>query len=192
MAESATICPGCGLSLPAETGSPIPSLNASPECWRLYGEVTGAAMVDRALAGFHQLTVDTYPAQHSRPDGPPIATAFALIGLHLALDENWSGVAVRDAHQRLAEDSKLWPVFRPPASLGTIDRTILDVAVSASANEHRDALERWARAVWSVWRVECPGVETLLSDRRMQVSRRARGTRRRRSGASRSRPEGER
>ena len=31
-----------------------------------------------------------------------INTAFALIGLHLALDEGRSGIDVRDTHQRLA------------------------------------------------------------------------------------------
>ena len=147
-------CPGCGLWLPVELSSPIPRLNASGECWRLYGEVTGKAMTDPVLGGLHQLTVDSYAAQHPRAAGPTITTAFALIGLHLALEKGCSGIQVRDAHQRLARERKRWPAFRAPAGLKAIALTILDVAISSSRDEHRDALDRWARAVWSAWSPE--------------------------------------
>jgi len=39
--SGATTCPGCGLELPASGLTPDPRRNASPECWRLYGEVQG-------------------------------------------------------------------------------------------------------------------------------------------------------
>ena len=75
-----TTCPGCGLELPA-TGLPAdPRRNASPECWRLYGEVQGYELRHLQLVrNLHQLTVDTYAAQHAprhpggdrRPLGSP-------------------------------------------------------------------------------------------------------------------------
>ena len=99
-------CPGCGLSLPASEGLPEPRLNASAECWLVYGEVTGPAMTDPVLGELHQLTVDAYGAHHPRSDGPPIGLAFALIGLYLALDRGRTGLQVRDEHQRLARVRK--------------------------------------------------------------------------------------
>ena len=64
--SGSTTCPGCGLQLPA-SGLPWDRRrNASPECWQLYGEVQGFALNHRKLVrDFHQLTVDTYAAQHA-------------------------------------------------------------------------------------------------------------------------------
>jgi hypothetical protein len=36
---SRTVCPGCGLVLPARGGATHDYLDASPECWALYGEL---------------------------------------------------------------------------------------------------------------------------------------------------------
>jgi Family of unknown function (DUF5946) len=96
-------CAGCGLELYAEAGSPAPRPHASPGCWALYGEVTATAMSDPTLADLHQLTVDTYAAQHPGTDVPAITTVLALIGLYLALGEGASGLYVRTAHKRLAD-----------------------------------------------------------------------------------------
>jgi hypothetical protein len=156
-------CPGCRLSLPVEPSSPAPRLNASPECWRLYGEVTGTAMSDPVLGGLHQLTVDAYAAQHPSQAGPTITTAFALIGLYLALEEGRSGFEVRAAHQRLAEERRSWPAFRAPADLKAVDRTVLDVGLASSRKEHRDALDRWARAVWNAWHREHETIAALVA-----------------------------
>jgi len=82
------ICPGCGLELPASGLPSDPRRNASPECWQLYGEVQGYALRHLELVrDLHQLTVDTYAAQHAPRDPggdrPPIGVAYALVGLHL-------------------------------------------------------------------------------------------------------------
>ena len=93
---SATTCPGCGLELPASGLPWDPGRNASPECWQLYGEVQGFELRHLELArDYHQLAVDAYAAQHAGReavgDVPPISVAFALAGLHLALDRRRSG-----------------------------------------------------------------------------------------------------
>ena len=94
-----TICPGCGLELPGSGLPPDPRHNASAECWQLYGEVQGYALRHPWLVrDLHQLTVDTYAAQHAPRDpggGPPIGVAYALVGLHLALDRGRTGLEVR-------------------------------------------------------------------------------------------------
>ena len=90
------VCPGCGLILPGGVDLHGRS-NASEACWQLYGEVAAheAAHVV-ALGRLHQLTVDTYGAQHAGRSAARIGVAFALIGLRLSLDEGWSGEEVRD------------------------------------------------------------------------------------------------
>ena len=119
-------------------------------------------MTDAVLGPLHQLRVDTYAAQHAGDDMPAINTAFALIGLHLALDEGCSGIEVRDAHQRLARRRRTWPTFPRPAPGRAPHMTILDIANAGSADAHIAAVERWARTVWEDWRAQHAAVAALL------------------------------
>ena len=119
-------------------------------------------MTDPVLGPLHQLRVDTYAAQHAGEEVPAISTAFALIGLHLALDEGCSGIDVRDTHQRLVAQRRRWPGFERPASSRVPQVTILDVANAGSADAHIAAVERWARTVWEDWRAQHAAVAALL------------------------------
>ena len=156
--SGATTCPGCGLQLPA-SGLPWDRRrNASPECWQLYGEVQGFALNHLELVrDFHQLTVDAYAAQHAPRDGggdvPPISVAYALVGLHLALDHGLSGIEVRAAHQRMGKPDPSWPRLPTPAPTGAM--TVFDVAAAGamigSVGGHAGAVRAWATAVWQAW-----------------------------------------
>jgi hypothetical protein len=163
-----TTCPGCGLELPA-TGLPAdPGRNASPECWRLYGEVQGYELRHLQLVrDLHQLTVDSYAAQHAprHPGGdrPPIGVAYALVGLHLALDRGVPGVEVRAAHQRMGRPHPSWPGLPAPASTGSV--TVLDVTMAGamidSPSGHAQAVRAWSSAVWQAWAPQHAAVAAL-------------------------------
>jgi hypothetical protein len=162
------VCEGCGLELPATGLPPDPRRNASPECWQLYGEVQGYALRHLELVrDLHQLTVDTYAAQHAPRDPggdrPPIGVAYALVGLHLALDRGLSGFEVRAAHQRMGRPDPSWPLLPAPASTGTM--TILDVATAGtmvdSPSGHARAVRAWAADVWQAWSAEHAAVAAL-------------------------------
>lgn len=145
-------------------GGADPRTNASAACRRLCGEVYGYEYEHAARLGrFHQLTVDAYGAKHGGPSSPSIGTAFGLIGLHLALEEGWSGMQVRDAHQELARRFDDWPAFdRPPSMTGL---TIFDVAMAGSPDAHADTVERWAAAVWASWEPAHREVARLIAER---------------------------
>jgi hypothetical protein len=151
MATPTSICPGCKLELPATGGPAVAGRgSSSAECWLLYGEVLGREMRDLTLVReLHQLTVDTYGAQHPPADGTGIGLAFSLIGLHLALDLGVSGPGVRDAHQRLAATGATWPAWTVPADLGPV--TCFDVALTGTSDEHAAATRAWAASVWAAW-----------------------------------------
>ena len=152
-------CPGCGVRLLAVEEDPDGRYNASAECWRLYGELN-AYTVTRGYDDFiHQLAVDTYAAQHVKPDARPIGVAFALIGLYLTCERGYSGRQVQHMHMLLARRSKTWPRFEPPPRAGEV--TILDV-LQAPAGEERDAaLRRWGQSVWEAWGHEHAQVQSL-------------------------------
>lgn len=144
-------CPGCGARLPRSTWPVDRRRNASSACWERYTLVLAHEAEEIVRLGrLHQLTVDTYAAQHPGPSVPPIAIPFALIGLHLALDEGWSGAAVRAAHGWLAQRADAWPAFTPPSSFGplTADR----IAQATRPEIHARLVEAWANGTWAAWR----------------------------------------
>jgi hypothetical protein len=152
------------IDLPDE-GEPLNRrLTASVACWRLYGEVLGHESEWLAgLGRLHQLTVDTYGAQHAGGHSPAIATAFGLIGLRLALEDGMTGAEVRAAHQYLAQRFRTWPVFDPPSTTWQV--TVIDVAAAGSSEAHEEAVSRWAADVWSSWRHEHDRVAGLVGER---------------------------
>jgi len=166
--SGSTICPGCGLELPA-SGLPWDrGRNASPECWQLYGEVQGFELQHlQPVRDYRQLAVDAYAAQHAwrevGGDAPPISVAYALVGLHLALDRRMSGLEVRAAHQRMGRPDASWPRLPAPARTGSV--TVFDVAAAGamvgSAAGHATAVRTWAAAVWQAWSCEQAAVAAL-------------------------------
>ena len=156
-------CPGWGVTLPGSADLHGRS-NASEACWQLNGEVAAheAAHV-AALGRLHQLTVDTYAAQHAGGSAARIGVAFAVIGLRLSLDEGWSGEEVRDAHQYLGANFKAWPEFAQPAERTWM--TVYDVALATSPDERARLVHRWAAEVWAAWEPVREDVVTLLGAR---------------------------
>jgi hypothetical protein len=171
--DQTTMCPGCGLRLP-ESGVPLDvELNASSECWRRYLDATGFELSHvAALGGFHQLLVDTYGAQHPGPPSKPIRLVYSLVGLHLALEQGFNGLEVRQVHQRMGKPRADWPVFARPAHLGllTVDALARAGADAESVEGHARALREWAADVWRAWSSEHEAVRafagTLRTPRR--------------------------
>jgi hypothetical protein len=158
-----SICPGCRASLPASDWPVDKRRNASAACWERYTAVlANEAEHLPALGRLHQLTVDTYAAQHAGPQVPAISVPFALIGLLLALENGWSGVAVRAAHGYLAERGGAWPVFEAPGARSAM--TAADVAAARNPKQHAALVERWAAVTWDAWRSEHPKVRAWAAE----------------------------
>ena len=121
-------------------------------------------MNDPAVSRLHQLTVDTYAAQHSGGSVPLITTAFALIGLYLAVEKNVPGLEVGAAHKRFADRRRSWPRFIAPTT-ARWPMTILDIALAESAHAHQTAVEAWAAAVWRGWRDHHAAIAALTRQR---------------------------
>ena len=165
MLVETTTCPGCGVRLERIEGAfDDRSMNVSPECRHLLGQVTGFELQHISLVGrCHQMTVDAYGAQHPGPPTRPIRVAYSLVGLHLALDLGFAGFEVREAHGRVGKPDPTWPGFeRPP---GLAEATIRDVAEAgvwaASIEGHAVGVQRWAEAVWQWWEGSRAEVESL-------------------------------
>ncbi len=68
----------------------------------------------------HQYVVDAFAAQYASETTKPITLTFALVGLYLHIEKNFTGKEVQKAHMQLAKHKKLWPKFKLPQYRGNI------------------------------------------------------------------------
>lgn len=147
-------CPGCGAVLPPVHAAEPSRLNASDACEAVHSEVLGYACEHPVMLRYHQLTVDTYGAQHAGGSTPLIRVGYSLAGLWLALEHGFSGEDVRAVHRRMGRPTADWPAFQAPEPPQRW-ATVLDVAEAGvrarSEAGHARAIGRWSENVWSVW-----------------------------------------
>jgi hypothetical protein len=136
--------------------------HASPECWSVYGEVLAAEFGNAVLFGrVHQLTVDSYAAQHAGGRHRDKSVCIHLVGLCLVLEHGLAPTAVPPRLQRLAAGTASWPHFTPPEERGPL--TVLDVALAESAEEHVARVRAWAEQMWRAFRPWRGAVEELAA-----------------------------
>src|SRR5215471_21282434 len=90
-----------------------------------YHELTAYTLSHTDPAFIHQYAVDAFAAQTADDATKPITLAFALVGLYLAAERQYSGRQVQRVHTLLARRRKRWPKFDSPEFRGAI--TVRDV-----------------------------------------------------------------
>jgi hypothetical protein len=126
----------------------------------LYHELTCYTLAHPDPSFIHQHVVDAYAAQHADETTKPIGIVFALAGLYLYLEKDFTGRQVQKAHMRLANHRKQWEQPTFPLERGAV---VISDVVAAPAGEQRDALIReWCASVWSAWREDREQVIALV------------------------------
>lgn len=106
----------------------------------LYDEIAYYTLAHPGAAFIHQHVVDAFTVQHADESTKPIAVAFALIGLCLQLEKNYSGKEVQRAHMQLAKRRTQWPVFNLPKDRGDI--TVCEVVSVRLGLERDEAINK--------------------------------------------------
>lgn len=148
-------CPGCGVLLPETDGATHRYIGVSPECWAVFGEVSGKEYGDLRYARVHGLTVDAYCVQHPGEPSPQAVRSVAvhLVGLCLQMERNLLPEELYATHKRvstLAKEGKLDVLWLEPPNL-LVRPTILYVRDANRPEEHAERVREWARAVWEAW-----------------------------------------
>ena len=164
MIREDNICPGCGLRLPKSAAARYSGYySTSPECWGVYTEVLAKEFSDALLFGqVHQLTVDTYAAQHAGGRHPDKSVTIHLCGLHLMLDRGFRPASISALHQRLARKVRHWPHLPPPADMSAL--TVADVARAESIQDHIRLVRKWAASVWPAWSPHHQTISRLVAE----------------------------
>jgi hypothetical protein len=108
----------------------------------------------------HQHVVDAWAAQHASEKSKPIGVAFALVGLYLHVEHQFTGRQVQRAHMTLARDRRPWPVFMLSEDRGTM--TVIDVMVAPEGAERDGAIHAWCASVWGALSESRNRVQVML------------------------------
>ncbi|MBI3233116.1 MAG: serine/threonine protein kinase [Bacteroidetes bacterium] len=142
-----TICPGCGIKLPNKKLPYHERYNASGECAALYDQLSYFTISQHDVFFIHQLAVDSYGAQHSGGVTKDITTFYALIGLCLAVEHNFTGRQVQMVHMKIPKQK--WEKLSPMKQNFSITvATVLEADIGEARNI---LIKKWANSVWESW-----------------------------------------
>ena len=97
----------------------------------------------------HQLSIDAYTAQTATEDTQQISLVFALVGLYLFAEKNFTGKQIQKAHLLLAKYKDDLPEVILPEKRGNL--TIKDVLTSTENID--DMIKQWCVSVWKAYEV---------------------------------------
>ncbi len=112
-------------------------------------------------AFIHQHVVDAFAAQTWSENDKPIKLTFALVGLFLYTEKQFTGRQVQLAHMQLAREKQLWPVLVLPTRRGEI--TVRDVLVSPPGPARDEMIHGWCVSVWNAFSEDHSIVSEFLS-----------------------------
>jgi hypothetical protein len=97
----------------------------------------------------HQHIVDAQTAQTADAHTKPIAIVYALVGLYLMLEKNYTGRQVQQAHLQLSKNKKHLPPISLPKNRGEI--TVREVLKAPPGSERDAAIRAWCEGIWEAY-----------------------------------------
>jgi hypothetical protein len=129
----------------------------------LYTELSYYTLSHPDPSFIHQHIVDAFAAQKADEDSKPIGIAFALAGLYLYIEKNFTGRQVQQAHMKMASKRKTWPKFTLPEQRGII--TVSDVMAVPPGAPRDEMIQKWCASVWEAWKSSRNQVLALIADK---------------------------
>ena len=116
----------------------------------LYNKLSYYTLSHTDPSFIHQHAVDAFAAQTANEQTKPITITFALMGLYLYLEKNYSGKQVQIAHMKVAQNKNIvWPRFILPTQRGVV--TVADVLQGNPGEERDMLLNKWCVSVWDAY-----------------------------------------
>jgi len=109
-----------------------------------------------------QHVVDAFAAQTATDGTKSIRVIFALVGLYLRVERQFSGSEVQKAHIRLARQKRVWPTVVLPRDRGSM--TVVDVVAVPEGDDRDRAIDTWCHSVWTAFGDSRPAIIALLRE----------------------------
>lgn len=110
----------------------------------------------------HQHVVDAYAAQNADENTKSIKISFALIGLYLYLEKNYTGRQVQKTHMYLAKKKRRWLNFHLPDKRGNVK--VSDVLAAHEGKQRDEMINKWCASVWDAYKDHHKTVADLLNN----------------------------
>jgi hypothetical protein len=130
-----------------------------------YNELCYYTLAHRDPSFLHQHVVDAFAGQHADEQTTPMKLTFALVGLYLHVEKQFSGKQVQRVHRALAQHKRPWPSFALPDDRGSL--TAADVLAILAGPARDEAIDAWCAAVWEAFRDCRQAVAALLRERQI-------------------------
>lgn len=114
-----------------------------------YNALCSYTLAHGDVAFIHQHVVDAFAAQRADEESKPIQPVFALVGLYLLIEKQFSGRQVQRVHMRLARHGRSWPRVVLPRERGSM--TAVDVMAAHDGRERDAAIHAWCVSVWAAF-----------------------------------------
>lgn len=125
-----------------------------------YHELCFYTLAHADISFIHQYVVDAYFAQIADEHTKPISITFALAGLYLFIEKNYTGRQVQEVHTKMSKNKRAWPIFTLPKNRGDINVT--DVLAKPAGQERDEMIRKWCASVWEAYHENRPTVISLL------------------------------
>jgi len=125
-----------------------------------FDELSFYTLEKREPEFIHQHAVDAFAAQQATSATKDITIIFALVGLYLAVEHNYTGRQVQRIHMQLAARRKQWPRPELPIERGNI--TVAEVLAAAPGEARDQAIHNWCASVWQPYQPSRELIQYLL------------------------------
>lgn len=132
-----------------------------PDELEFFHELSFYTLAHKDPAFLHQNAVDAFTAQQADLTTKPIAVAFALIGLYLHVEKQFTGRQVQKAHMQLANRRRVWTMPALPMQRG--DLRVSDVMAEPPGPARDAMIRRWCVSVWEAFAGARPQIVQLLA-----------------------------
>ena len=117
-----------------------------------FNELTIYTLSLRDEAFIHQHVVDAYTAQNADASTKPMRIFFALAGLYLLIEKNYTGRQVQLAHQKMSSQTGNLATINLPATRGEV--SIADVLNEQEGAKRILMIKKWCASVWNSYSSE--------------------------------------
>ena len=126
---------------------------------KLFHELSFYSLSHKGEEFIHQHVVDAYTAQTADASTKLIAIYFALIGLYLLVEKNYTGKQVQNAHVTLSYQSKNFKPISLPEYRG--ETHIEDILNSLPGKQRDEMIYQWCKSVWGAYKEVSKEIEEM-------------------------------
>lgn len=110
----------------------------------------------------HQYVVDAFALEYADEETKNIKVTFALIGVYLHIEKNFTGKQVQNAHVKLGKNRRNWPKFVLPLERGNI--SVSNVITCPEGFKRDRIIYEWCESIWQAYSHCHEEVRNLVRD----------------------------